>query len=200
MQRSAALFLVSVLLGAAPSFAKDAEPLDCSERTAADAPVTMTVEGNATALPVAQLRKQQGLGVGDESFDVYNLALRDADSLFAPRELSISVLVAKGAPLDGKTFRLLPVKDIQKQPSPVKTEGIWLPEVQSFEVKSEPDGVDYEHGIVASARVEIGKREGATQAGRVAFCIAPGQTDDVLQPQPTRAIVVEGRFTAEASD
>jgi hypothetical protein len=37
---------------------------------------------------------------------------------------------------------------------------------------------------------------GETQPGRVRLCIAQGQTDATLQPEPTRAIFVEGAFEA----
>jgi hypothetical protein len=78
----------------------------------------------------------------------------------------------------------------------VKSEGLWLPEVQSFEVRSDPDGFEYEHGVLASLRLEFGKREGERLPGRVHLFVAAGQRDDVLQPEPTKAIVVEGTFVA----
>lgn len=186
-----------LLLVAAPRAFAAAPKLDCSTKSGDDKPVTLSIDGKTQPLPVAEFALQQGMSVNEEEFEVFRVNLRDVEGLFSPVEIDFSVLVPKGQTVDGKTFRLLPVKDMEKQPTPVKGEGAWLPEVQSIEVRSDPAGIDYEHGVLASMRLEFGKREGEKMPGRVNFCIAAGQTDDVFLPQPTRSIVVEGTFAAK---
>jgi hypothetical protein len=190
------LLAACLLLVDAPRAFAEKPMLDCSKTPGPDKPVTLSVGGKAVPLPVAEIRMQQGMSANEETFEVYAVSLRDADSLFSPREVALSVMVKEGESVDGKTFRLLPVKDMTEQPTPVKSEGMWLPEVQSLEVRSDPDGIEYEHGVLASLRVEFGTREGEKLPGRVHLCVAAGQRDDVFQPEPTKAIVVEGTFVA----
>ncbi len=190
-------FGVCLLLATAPRALAQAPNLDCSTTPGADTPVSLNVDGNLQPLPVAEFAKQQEMSMDDESFEVFRVNLRDVEGLFSPVEVEVSVLVKKGETVAGKTFRQLPVKDMKLQPSPMKTEGSFLPEVQSVEVRSDPGGFDYEHGILASLRLEFGKREDDGQHGRIHLCIAGGQTDDVFQPQPTLAVAVEGTFVAK---
>jgi len=42
----------------------------------------------------------------------------------------------------------------------------------------------------------VGRGRDGVQPGRVRLCVAPGQTDATFQPEPTRAILVEGAFEA----
>lgn len=191
------LLAVCLLLLVAPRALAEKPKLDCSTKPGPDKPVSLSIDGNAQPLPVAEFALQQGMSVNEEEFEVFRVNLRDVEGLFSPVEVEFSVLVPKGQTVDGKTFRLLPVKDMEKQPTPVKGEGAWLPEVQSIEVRSDPAGIDYEHGVLASMRLEFGKREGEKMPGRVNLCIAAGQTDEVFLPQPTQAIVVEGTFAAK---
>ena len=186
-----------LLLAAAPGAFAEAPKLDCSTKSGPDKPVSLSIDGNQQPLPVAQFAKQQEMSVDEESFEVFRVNLRDVEGLFSPVEVEASVLVKKGETVDGKTFRQLPVDDMKQQPSPVKAEGSWMPEVQSIEVRSDPAGFDYEHGILASMRLEFGKREGEGLPGRIHLCIAGGQTDDVFQPQPTHTVIVEGTFVAK---
>jgi hypothetical protein len=196
------LVAIAVLL-ASPLAVHAAEPKDCSQDPAPDGALVLRIDDQSHPLTVARTRSQQKMSIGSEEddslerFEVFAFSFRDAESIFPPHEVEVSVLVLEGEALDGKVFRRLPVSDMQKQPTPVKAEGTWLPEVQSIEVSSEPDGIDYEHGIVASARIEFGKRSGDIQPGKLRLCIAPGQTDDTFLPAPTRAIVVEGAFEAK---
>lgn len=194
--RSPALLAACLLLAVAPRAFAEKAMLDCSTTSGPDKPVSLSVAGKAVPLPVAEFRMQQGMSANEEQFEVYALSLRDTDSLFSPHEVALSVMVKEGESVDGKSFRLLPVKDMTKQPTPVKTQGMWLPEVQSLEVRSDPDGIEYEHGVLASLRVEFGTREGERLPGRVQLCVAAGQRDDVFQPEPTKAVVVEGTFVA----
>ena len=197
LPRISTTFGLCLLLAAAPRAFAEAPKMDCSTTPGADKPVTLSIDGDAQPLPVAEFAKQQEMSMDGESFEVFRVNLRDVAGLFSPVEVEASVLVKKGETVDGKTFRQLPVADMKQQPSPVKSEGSWLPEVQSIEVRSDPAGFDYEHGILASMRLEFGKREGETLRGRVHLCIAGGQTDDVFQPQPTHTVIVEGTFAAQ---
>jgi hypothetical protein len=186
-----------LLLATAPVAFAEAPKTDCSTTPGADAPVTLSIDGNPQPLPVAEFAKQQEMSMDEESFEVFRVNLRDVAGLFSPVEIEASVLVKKGETVDGKTFRQLPTDDMKKQPSPLKQEGAALPEVQSLEVRSDPAGFDYQHGILASMRLEFGKRDGEKLPGRIHLCIAGGQTDDVFQPQPTQTVIVEGTFVAK---
>ena len=186
-----------IVLATAPGARAEAPKLDCSTSPGSDKPASLSVDGNLQPLPVAEFAKQQEMSIDEESFEVFRVDLRDAEGLFSPVEIDVAVLVKKGETVDGKTFRLLPVDDMKQQPSPVKAEGVSLPEVQSFEVRSDPAGFDYQHGILASMRLEFGKREAEGMRGHIHLCVASGQTDDVFQPEPTHTIVVEGSFVAK---
>jgi hypothetical protein len=201
--------IACVVLAAPAWSAEKAKPAakarDCSAEPAPDGKLVLRIDGQAIPLTVAAIRSQQKMSIGGddegdapkESFEVFGISLRDAESIFPPHEVEISVMVVEGQPLDGKTFRRLPVDDMKLQPTPVKAEGDWMPEIQSVEVASQPDDIDYEHGVLASVRVEFGQRNGDVQPGKLRLCIAPGQTDATFLPEPTRAIVVEGAFEAK---
>ena len=193
--------LVSLAL-AAPAWAADApKAKDCSAEPAPDGKLVLHIDDQAIPLTVATIRSQQKMGIGEEdakeSFEVFGISLRDAESIFPAHQVEVSVMVREGEKLDGKTFRRLPVDDMKQQPTPVKAEGDWMPEIQSLEVSSEPDHIDYEHGLLASVRVEFGKQAGPVLPGKIRVCIAPGQTDSTFLPEPTRTIVVEGAFEAK---
>jgi len=190
------------LLAAAPSLAAEkAKARDCSAEPAPDGPLVLRIDDESIPLTVARMRSQQEMTIGEEpdqeSFEVFNFSLRDDESIFPAHEVSVSVMVTKGEKLDGKSFRRLPIDDMQKQPTPVKSEGTWMPEIQSVEVASEPDGIEYEHGVLSSVRVDVGERKGDALPVKLRLCIAPGQTDSTFLPEPTRAIVVEGAFEAK---
>jgi hypothetical protein len=195
--RISATLGVCLLLVAAPRAFAEAPKLDCSTKPGPDKPVSLRIDANAQPLPIAEFAKQQEMSMNEEEFEVFRVNLRDVEGLFSPVEVELSVLVKKGETVDGKTFRQLPVDDMKLQPSPVKSEGAWIPEVQSVEVRSDPAGIDYEHGVLASMRLEFGKRNGENLPGRVHLCIAAGQKDDVFLPQPTQSILVEGTFVAK---
>jgi len=202
MSSKASAAALAWLALAPPVRAADAPkpPKDCSVDPAPDGKLVLHVDDAAYPLAVATIRSQQKMSIGDEdskeSFEVFGLSLRDAESIFPPHQLEVSVMVRDGEKLDGRTFRRLPVDDMKQQPTPVKAEGDWMPEIQSLEVTSEPDQIAYEHGILASVRVDFGKQAGDVLPGRIRACIAPGQTDSTFLPAPTRAIVVEGAFEA----
>jgi hypothetical protein len=206
MTRTSLVASLACVLVAAPAVAAEkpkpaAKARDCSAEPAPDGKLVLHVDDQAIPLTVAAIRSQQKMSIGEEpdmeSFEVFGISLRDAESIFPPHEVELSVMVVDGEKLDGKTFRRLPVDDMKLQPTPVKSEGSWMPEVQSLEVTSEPDGFEYSHGVLASVRVEFGKQSGDVLPGKLRICIAPGQTDATFLPEPTRTILVEGAFEAK---
>lgn len=203
MKRWLAVSFACLLLSAPTGAAEKPKAKDCSTEPAPDGKLVLRIDDKAYPLPIAMMRSQQEMSIGGEteedkeSFEVFAFSLRDAESIFPPHEVEVSVMVSKGEKLDGRTFRHLPVEDMKLQPTPVKSEGSWMPEIQSVEVSSEPDGIDYEHGVLTAVRIEFGTRTGDVLPGKLRLCIAPGQTDSTFLPEPTRAIVVEGAFEAK---
>ncbi len=195
--RFTAMLGFCLVLANAPGASAEAPKPDCSTKAGSDKAVSLSVDGKAQPLPVAEFAKQQEMSMDEESFEVFRVNLRDVEGLFSPVEVEVSVAVKSGEAVDGKTFRQLAVDDMKLQPSPVKSEGAWLPEVQSVEVRSDPGGFDYEHGVLASMRLEFGKRDARGLPGRIHLCVAGGQKDEVFQLEPTHTIVVEGTFVAK---
>jgi hypothetical protein len=99
--------------------------------------------------------------------------LRNEDDLFAPMEATVTVIVRKGQRIDGKTFRKLPTKSIDKQPS--ATSG--LPEVQGWSMKNKNAKTDLSHvSYLGSLRLEFGQRQGNSIGGKIYLCVPKGQT------------------------
>jgi len=191
------LCLIAIAAGLATSTARaESVPTDCSKDAAPEGALTLKIGDRAAPLTVARMRSQQEMSIDEESFEVFALSLRDAESISPPHEVAVSVMVKKGESLDGKTFRRLPVDDMKQQPTPVTGEGMWMPEEQSIEVNAEAEGIEYEHGVLSSVRIEFGKREGELVPGRIRLCIAAGRKDETFLPEPTQAVVVEGKFEA----
>ena len=192
-----------VVVWAVSPAARAAAPKDCSKDPAPEGKLVLRIDDQAIPLRVATLRSQQKMSIGGEegsepeAFEVFAFSFRDAESIFPPHEVAVSVMVREGESLAGKTFRQLPVADQKQQPTPVQASGTWMPEVQSVEVSSGPDDIDYEHGVLSSLRLDLGERNGDVQPGRIRLCIAAGQTDETFQPEPTRAVLVEGAFEAK---
>ena len=159
------------------------------------------IDDQAIPLTVAAIRSQQKMSIGEdetkESFEVFGISLRDAESIFPPHEVDVSVMVHEGEKLDGKTFRQLPVDDMKQQPTPVKAEGDWMPEIQSVEVSSEPDGIDYSHGVLESVRIDFGTRSATSSPGRSGSASRRARPTRRFLPEPTRTILVEGAFEAK---
>lgn len=175
---------VAAVLAASP-FAGFAQqlPADCSKAAAPKQPLHLSVLGTKFTPKSVRLRPGNDITSGSEAFDGYRVSISNEESDFSPPlEVSISVIVKKGQPLDGKVFRKLAVKDIEKQP--LATQG--LPEVQGWSMKNRPVGASFSHvEYLASMRLEFGKREGKTISGTIYLCIPKGQTS-MFEKTPTK--------------
>lgn len=148
-------------------------PADCSAAAVPAQPVAVSIGGTKFTPKAIKLRDAGGMTYGDQAFDTYRLSLRSEDDLSPPLEAEVTVLLRKGQRVDGKVFRQLPVKDIDKQPSP--TSG--LPEVQGWALKNRPARTDLSHAsYIGSLRLEFGQRKGNSISGKIYLCVAKGQT------------------------
>ena len=168
---------LAIIAVAAASFARpgiaQTLPPDCSAAAVPAQPVAASIAGTQFAPKSFKLVSAGGMSMGDQQFDTYRLSLRSEDSLFAPLEAQVTVLLRKGQRIDGKVFRKLPTKSTDKQPSPVSG----LPEVQGWSLKNGPAKTDFSHvSYVASLRLEFGQRQGNTIAGKIYLCVPKGQT------------------------
>lgn len=158
-------------------------PADCSKAAPPKQPLQVSVLGTKFAPKSVRLRRGNDITSGSEAFDGYRLTISsDMDDFSPPLEADIAVLVKKGQRVDGKVFRKLAVKDIDKQPK--ATEG--LPEVQGWSMKNRPEKVSFSHvEYLASMRLEFGKREGDTITGAIYLCVAKSQTS-MFEKNPTK--------------
>jgi hypothetical protein len=148
-------------------------PADCSAAAVPAQPVAVSIGGNKFTPKVVKLRDAGGMTYGDDAFDTYRLSFRSEDDFSPPLEAEVTVLFRKGQRIDGKVFRKLPVKDTNKQPSPVNG----LPEVQGWSLKDRPARNDLSHvSYIGSLRLEFGQRKGNTISGKIYLCVAKGQT------------------------
>lgn len=177
------LYAAAVL--AAMPFAGIAQqlPADCSKAAAPKQPLEVSVLGTKFTPKSVKLHRGNDIKSGDEAFDGYRLTISsDVDDFSPPLEADIAVLTKKGQRVDGKVYRKLAVKDIDKQPK--ATEG--LPEVQGWSMKNRPGNVSVSHvQYLASMRLEFGKREGNTISGTIFLCVAKGQTS-MFEKNPTK--------------
>jgi len=178
---------------AGPGIAQTLPP-DCSAAAVPAQPVAASIAGTAFAAKSVKLVSAGGMSMGDQQFDTYRLSLRSEDSLFAPQEAQVTVLVRKGQRVDGKVFRKLPTKSTDKQPSP--TSG--LPEVQGWSLKNSAAKVDFSHvSYLASLRLEFGQRQGNVVPGKIYLCVPKGQTT-MFDRSPSKAdSSVVGTFQAQ---
>ena len=158
-------------------------PADCSKAAAPKQPVEVSVFGAKFTPKSVRLRLAGGMKSGDEQFDTYSLTFSSDENDFSPPLVAdLAVLVKKGQRVDGKVYRKLSVKDIDKQP--LATEGV--PEVQGWSMKNRPTGTSFSHvEYLASMRLEFGKREGNTISGTIYLCVAKGQTS-MFEKTPTK--------------
>lgn len=178
--RLAILAAVAALIPG-PGFSQ-ALPADCSAAKVPAQPVEISILGAKFTPKSIKLRSSGGVTSGEDKFDTYYLTLRSEDSLFAPLEAEVAVIVRKGQRVDGKVFRKLPTKDSAKQPSP--TEG--LPEVQGWSVKNRKAQTDLSHvSYIGSLRLEFGQRQGKAIGGKIYLCVAKGQTS-MFEKTPTK--------------
>ena len=169
-------------------------PPDCSAAAVPAQPVAVSIAGARFAPKSLKLASAGGMSMGDQQFDTYRLTLRNEDDLFAPMEAQVTVLVRKGQRVDGKTFRKLPTKSTDKQPSPVSG----LPEVQGWSLKNRTAKADYSHvSYLASLRLEFGQRQGNTIAGKIYLCVPKGQTTMFDSTPSKEDSSVVGTFQAQ---
>jgi hypothetical protein len=177
-----AIFAVAAVIFSGPGIAQTLPP-DCSAAAVPAQPVAISIAGAQFAPKSTKLVSAGGMSMGDQQFDTYRLTLRSEDSLFAPLEGQVTVLVRKGQRVDGKVFRKLPTKSTDKQPSPVSG----LPEVQGWSLKNGPAKTDFSHvSYVASLRLEFGQRQGGTIAGKIYLCVPKGQST-MFDSTPSKA-------------
>lgn len=158
-------------------------PADCSKATPPKQPLEVSVLGTKFTPKSVRLRRGNDIKSGDEAFDGYRLTISsDVDDFSPPLEADVAVLVKQGQRVDGKVFRKLAVKGIDKQPKAMDG----LPEVQGWSMKNRPAKVSFSHvEYLASMRLEFGKREGDTIAGTITLCVAKGQTS-MFEKNPTK--------------
>lgn len=170
-------------------------PKDCSTGAIPDAPVTLAIGTTTVPLPVAELVRAGSISQGEDSPEYlsYRLELRDSASIFAPVEVEFTVLVKDGDRVDGKTFRRVPSAEISDQPSP--QDG--LPEVQGWSVEHEERAIEVNHVlVVASLRLELGKRTGDVLPGKVRLCVPGAQKQRIGSDVVAEPIEVIGTFAA----
>lgn len=176
---SAALATLVPVLAAAQKL-----PDDCSTAAAPKQPVEASILGTKFAPKVVSLRSTGYVKTEGETFDSYRLTLMSEESLSAPLEVGVKVVVPQGAKLDGKVFRLLATKERSRQPMAAK--GSSELEVQAWSFKNRPAKADSDHtGHLASLRLEFGTRKGDTIPGNIQLCVAKGQTT-MFEKTPTK--------------
>ncbi len=182
------------LLGPTNTGQAETLPADCSKAAIPSTPVKAAIAGKSFEPKSIKLRRSGGMTSGDAQYDSYELSFRSADDIFAPLEASITVIVRKGQAIDGRVFRRLPTKETGTQP----TAAPGLPENQGWSVKQREPAVGVSHVThVGSLRLEFGKRQGKTIAGKVYLCVPAGQTtlfDKTPTASPSYAV---GAFTAQ---
>ena len=158
-------------------------PADCSKAAAPKQPLNLSVLGTKFTPKSVRLRSGNDITQESGAFDGYRVSISNEESDFSPPlEVSVSVIVKKGQSLDGKVFRKLAVKDVDKQP--LASQG--LPEVQGWSMKNRPTGASFSHvEYLASMRLEFGKREGNTISGTIYLCIPKGQTS-IFEKTPAK--------------
>jgi hypothetical protein len=163
---AAALFLAaSPALGA---------PADCSVGPIPDGAVHGTVNGQPFVPQQATIDfTRDGMVVNDVHLDRYVLSIQ-TDGIF--NELTVDMMVPGGKKPDGRTFRVLPVDDIGKQPA--AAEG--TPEVQGWDLEQENADVKTSFTQdTASIRIELGTRRGDQMPGRIHMCV-PGVKAEIV--------------------
>ena len=149
-------------------------PADCSKAAAPKQPLEVSVGGVKFTPKSITLRDEGGMKVGDDEFDSYRLYLRSEDDFSPPLEAGVTFIVRKGARIEGKVFRKLPIKDSSKQPMVAKSDEV---EVQGWQFRNRPAKTGSSHAeLIGSLRLELGQRQGTTISGNIYLCVAKGQT------------------------
>jgi hypothetical protein len=159
-------------------------PDDCSSAAAPKQPVEASILGTKFTPKAVTLRSTGYVKTESEEFDSYRLSLMSEDGVSAPLEVGVTVIVPKGAKIEGKVFRRLATKDRSKQP--MASKGGSEVEVQGWSFKNRPAKADSDHtGHLASLRLEFGQRKGDTISGNIYLCVAQGQTT-MFDKTPTK--------------
>ncbi len=187
-----ALAVMIAFAAASPSGAQTA-PADCSVAAIPARPVMVSLAGTQFEPKSIKLQRSGGMK-SDKEYDTYSLAFRSVDDIFAPLESSVTFLVPKGRQPGGRTFRRLPTKETGKQP--LAEPGV--PEIQGWSLKQREPAIDLNHVLyIGSLRLELGRRQGKTIAGKIYLCVAAGQTT-LFDKTPTKEpSFVVGSFTAQ---
>ncbi|MBL6852044.1 MAG: hypothetical protein ISS15_09545 [Alphaproteobacteria bacterium] len=166
------IVLAMVLLAARPALA--GMPADCSKGPVPDGAVHGTVNGKPFVPQEATLGfTKDGMVVNDVHLDRYVLSIQ-TDGIF--NALSVDMMVPGGKKPDGRTFRVLPVDDIDKQPA--AAEG--TPEVQGWDLEQENAGVKTSFTEdTASIQVVFGMRKGNVMPGKIHMCV-PGVSAEIV--------------------
>jgi hypothetical protein len=190
------LRITTLLLFLAPGTSLAADlPADCSTAKPPAQPVQASISGVAYAPNFVKLVKAGTMKSDDEAFDTWRLALRSLDSVMAPLEIDVTVIVPKGQLVDGKVFRRLPDKSISKQPMASKSSG--MPEVQGWSFANRKAGLRGSHvKYFASLRLEFGQREGKTIGGTINLCVPKGQKSTFDKTPTTADSYAIGTFEA----
>ncbi len=169
-------------------------PADCSTGPVPDGPATLFLDAAKTPLPVSDVVEAGSIssGEGTPKWISYRLTLHDKADLFAPVEIDVTVLVAEGAVLDGKTFRRPP--DDAGEPPSVEP---GTPEVQGWSIEDKRGSVDLSHVLVnGSLRLEFGKRTGDTLPGKLRLCVPGAQKQRIGRDVVKEAVEIVGTFAA----
>ena len=159
-------------------------PDDCSSAAAPKQPVEVSILGTKFTPKSVSLRSTGYVKTENEEYDSYRLSLMSEDGVSAPLEVGVTVIVPKGAKIEGKVFRRLATKDRSKQP--MASKGGSEVEVQGWSFMNRPAKADSDHtGHLASLRLEFGQRKGDTIPGNIYLCVARGQTT-MFDKTPTK--------------
>lgn len=176
-----AIAAVAAITWTGAGFAQTLPP-DCSAAAVPAQPVAISIAGVKFTPKSLKLVSAGGVTTDGQKFDTYRLTLMSEDDLFAPLEAQVTVLLRSGQRVDGKTFRKLPIKSTDKQPSPVSG----LPEVQGWSFKNRPARTDLTSvSLIGSLRLEFGQRQGSVIGGKIYLCVAKGQTT-MFDSTPTK--------------
>lgn len=149
-------------------------PDDCSSAAVPKQRVEASVLGTKFTPKGVTLSSVGGMRTERESFDTYRLELMSEPGISAPLEVSVTVIVPKGAKIDGQVFRVLATKERSAQQMASKN-GFELA-VQGWSFKNRPASTDSSFvGHLGSMRLELGQRKGDTIPGSIYLCVARGQ-------------------------
>jgi hypothetical protein len=110
-------------------------------------------------------------GLNGVTYDAYDLHFQMRDKIHGKAGedmyFDITTIVPQGQTHDGRTFRMLPTKDVPRQPMA----GPGAPEVQGWDIQYDPDKIPASFvSSLGSLRIEYGTRKGTTLPGRIYFC------------------------------